>query len=91
MEPKRDSAERSIHRLIAGYRPIAGIHDEMLGANGQPRALWAGLIASLDAMPARERFERFARSDQYLRDAGAARGRFRKRFCRRAFMASRRL
>ncbi len=70
MEPKREAVGGAVHRLLAGYRPIAGIHDEMLAPDGTPRPLWTGLIDALDAMAPRARFERFARSDQYLRDAG---------------------
>ncbi len=56
--------------LIAGYRPIEGVADEMLDAAGRPRPAWRRLIAALDALGAEDLGHRFARADHYLRDAG---------------------
>ena len=61
---------KTVKSLLAGYHPIPGVTDEMVDAEGQPRAGWAELVQALDAMPYKERTERFARADQYLRDAG---------------------
>jgi len=56
--------------LLDGYRPIHGVHDEMVDASGAPRPAWKKFIASLDRLGAEELQARFARADQYLRDAG---------------------
>jgi len=61
---------KTVKSLLSGYHPIPGVADEMVDAEGQPRAGWADLVQALDAMPSKERTERFARADQYLRDAG---------------------
>ncbi len=70
-EPRREqTGARASRGLLAGYRPIAGVPDEMLAPDGSVRAPWAPLIGALSDISHRERAERFARADQYLRDAG---------------------
>ncbi|HMN85989.1 MAG TPA: hypothetical protein PKA74_08395, partial [Bauldia sp.] len=69
-EPKRAPAGRPGRSLLAGYRPIAGVTDEMLDASGNVRPGWEMLISALSDIPYKERTERFGRADQYLRDAG---------------------
>ena len=56
--------------LLEAYRPIEGVVDEMVNAAGNPRPVWKNFIASLEAMGSEELQKRFARADQYLRDAG---------------------
>ena len=56
--------------LLEGYRPIQGVIDEMVDAAGNPRPAWKHFIAALEALGPDELRERFARADQYLRDAG---------------------
>jgi uncharacterized circularly permuted ATP-grasp superfamily protein/uncharacterized alpha-E superfamily protein len=56
--------------LLEGYRPIEGVIDEMVDVSGNPRPVWKHFIAALEALGADELKERFARADQYLRDAG---------------------
>lgn len=56
--------------LLDNYRPLEGVPDEMVDENGAPRAVWADFIAALDRLGAERLTERFARGDQYLRDAG---------------------
>jgi uncharacterized circularly permuted ATP-grasp superfamily protein/uncharacterized alpha-E superfamily protein len=56
--------------LVAGYRPLPGVPDEMVDAAGAPRPVWKPFIAALDGLGAEELTRRFARADQYLRDAG---------------------
>jgi uncharacterized circularly permuted ATP-grasp superfamily protein/uncharacterized alpha-E superfamily protein len=56
-------------RLIEGYRPLPGVADEMIGPEGM-RPVWRGFVAGLAALPAAERYTRFARAAQYLRDQG---------------------
>jgi uncharacterized circularly permuted ATP-grasp superfamily protein/uncharacterized alpha-E superfamily protein len=56
--------------LLEGYRPIEGVIDEMVDAAGAPRPAWKKFIEALEALGSEELQGRFARADQYLRDAG---------------------
>jgi len=56
--------------LLDGYQPIEGVPDEMVDAAGVPRPAWADFIAALEELGTEELSKRFARADQYLRDAG---------------------
>ncbi|MFD9902338.1 circularly permuted type 2 ATP-grasp protein [Mesorhizobium sp. NPDC059025] len=59
-----------VQSLLEHYRPIDGVVDEMVDASGKPRPLWKQFIASLQALGPEKLTQRFARADQYLRDAG---------------------
>ncbi|TGR36095.1 hypothetical protein EN841_35340, partial [Mesorhizobium sp. M8A.F.Ca.ET.198.01.1.1] len=50
--------------------PIEGVVDEMVDASGSPRPAWRSFIDALDGLGAERLGQRFARADQYLRDAG---------------------
>ncbi|APH73040.1 circularly permuted type 2 ATP-grasp protein [Aquibium oceanicum] len=56
--------------LAAGYRPVPGIHDEMMDASGEVRPLWRKLVGGLETLGPDALISRFGRADQYLRDAG---------------------
>ena len=56
--------------LLAGYRPSAGVHDEMMTAEGRVRPHYRGMIAALARMDEAERGRRFGTAAQYLREAG---------------------
>jgi uncharacterized circularly permuted ATP-grasp superfamily protein/uncharacterized alpha-E superfamily protein len=56
--------------LIADYKLLPGIPDEMIDAAGNIRPGWNRLIAAFDELGAEELAGRFERADQYLRDAG---------------------
>lgn len=56
--------------LLAGYAPQPGVADEVFDAQGQMRPVWSEFIAQLAALTPEEVEARFARGDQYLRDAG---------------------
>ncbi|HVL21314.1 MAG TPA: circularly permuted type 2 ATP-grasp protein, partial [Amaricoccus sp.] len=60
----------AIARLLADYSPPPGVSDELLDAHGRIRPVWQSLVAHLARTPAEELHARFARGDQYLRDAG---------------------
>lgn len=91
-----DAARRTRPRpgesLVAGYRPLPGIYDEMVDADGRVRPHWQRLIAGLGELPREELIRRFAVADRSLRDSGvfyrvydedgAASGRGRWRPCR---------
>src|SRR6266850_3292624 len=59
-----------LERLLAGYRPLPGIFDEMMDAHGRLRAHWQPFLAMLAALGAEEINRRFAAADRHLRDSG---------------------
>ncbi|MEQ1753721.1 MAG: circularly permuted type 2 ATP-grasp protein [Micropepsaceae bacterium] len=52
------------------YKPLAGVADELVDASGSVRPVWRKFIDHFQRLPADEITLRFARGDQYLRDAG---------------------
>jgi len=56
--------------LIAGYRPLHGVFDEMMDGDGRVRAHWQPFLATLAALGGDEINRRFAAADRYLRDSG---------------------
>ncbi|MBZ9678775.1 circularly permuted type 2 ATP-grasp protein [Mesorhizobium sp. ES1-1] len=67
---KRIRGKPRIHGLLEHYQPIEGVVDEMVDASGNPRPVWKDFIESLDEIGPERLAQRFARADQYLRDAG---------------------
>ena len=59
-----------VAQLIANYRTIENVPDELIDENGMLRPVWTKLLETLASMPEAERSERFLRGNQYLRDAG---------------------
>ncbi len=57
-------------RLLAGYRPLPGVSDELLDAAGQVRPVWRPLVDRIARMTPEELQGRVEQGDQYLRDAG---------------------
>ena len=62
--------EDPVARLLAGYRPPPGVADELLDPQGRLRPVWRQFVAHLARLSPEELTRRFARGDQYLRDAG---------------------
>ncbi|MCE6958932.1 circularly permuted type 2 ATP-grasp protein [Cereibacter sphaeroides] len=56
--------------LIEGYVPQRGVPDELLDAAGEIRPVWRNFIRHVAGLAPDELHRRFARGDQYLRDAG---------------------
>ena len=56
--------------LLQSYAQKAGGRDEMLDADGHVKPVWAEFIKHLCSFSPEELSKRFARGDQYLRDAG---------------------
>jgi uncharacterized circularly permuted ATP-grasp superfamily protein/uncharacterized alpha-E superfamily protein len=56
--------------LVAGYRPLPGIFDEMVDGDGRLRAHWQPLLSMLSGLGGEEINRRFAAADRYLRDSG---------------------
>jgi uncharacterized circularly permuted ATP-grasp superfamily protein/uncharacterized alpha-E superfamily protein len=59
-----------LHQLIAGYRPLPGVFDEMMDGHGRLRPHWQPFLAALAALGADEINRRFAAADRYLRGSG---------------------
>ena len=68
--PAQSPRGKGTSNLLAGYRPIAGIVDEMVDAAGNSKPVWQKFVAALEALGSEELTRRFARANQYLRDAG---------------------
>ena len=59
-----------IAQLLADYRPLPGVYDEMMADDGAVRAHWRELLAGLAGLGREELSRRFAASDRYLRESG---------------------
>ncbi|MEO3386754.1 circularly permuted type 2 ATP-grasp protein [Mesorhizobium sp. CAU 1741] len=55
---------------LAGYRPRPGVPDELMDASGRVRPAWRRFIDHFSSLGAEDIAQRFARGDEYLRDAG---------------------
>ncbi|MFZ1921814.1 MAG: circularly permuted type 2 ATP-grasp protein [Xanthobacteraceae bacterium] len=62
--------EAGLQSLIAGYRPLPGVYDEMMDGGGRVRAHWQPFLGMLAALGGDEINRRFAAADRYLRDSG---------------------
>jgi uncharacterized circularly permuted ATP-grasp superfamily protein/uncharacterized alpha-E superfamily protein len=60
----------SLEPLISGYRPLSGVFDEMMDADGRLRAHWLPCLSMLSDVGGDEINRRFASADRYLRDSG---------------------
>jgi uncharacterized circularly permuted ATP-grasp superfamily protein/uncharacterized alpha-E superfamily protein len=67
---ERSSAPDDVGALLAGYRPLPGIFDEMVDRHGRVRAHWQPLLATLAALGGDEIGRRFAAADRHLHDSG---------------------
>ena len=56
--------------LLASYRPLPGVFDEMMDRSGRPRAHWRPFLSMLAGFGAEEINRRFAAADRHLRDSG---------------------
>jgi uncharacterized circularly permuted ATP-grasp superfamily protein/uncharacterized alpha-E superfamily protein len=71
--PLETTAERdtaSLDALVAAYRPLPGIFDEMMDDGGSVRAHWRSFLGMLAALGPEEINRRFATADRYLRSSG---------------------
>ncbi len=64
--PQSESPEQ----FVAGYKPLPGIFDEMMGADGKPRAHWRPFLSMLAGLGSEEIGRRCAAADRYLHDSG---------------------
>ncbi len=56
--------------LVAGYRPLPGIYDEMMTAGGGIRPVWDRFLAALDQMGAEAIGDAFGQAGRHLEEAG---------------------
>lgn len=71
MQPRDACApDEAMSRLLAHYHPLPGVADELLDQSGRIRPVWRQFMSHLATLPREELTTRFARGDQYLRDAG---------------------
>jgi uncharacterized circularly permuted ATP-grasp superfamily protein/uncharacterized alpha-E superfamily protein len=68
-EPNRERSD-PVAQLLADYRPLPGVYDEMMTADGAVRAHWLEVLAGLAGLGPGELSQRFAASDRYLRESG---------------------
>jgi len=66
----RPLGDDPVARLLAYYRPPAGASDELLDPAGRIRPVWRPFVEHLARLTPDDLHQRFARGDQYLRDAG---------------------
>jgi uncharacterized circularly permuted ATP-grasp superfamily protein/uncharacterized alpha-E superfamily protein len=62
--------DAGLKQFVSGYRPLPGIFDEMMDAQGRVRAHWRPYLSMLAALGSEEINRRFAAADRYLRDSG---------------------
>jgi len=64
------SGGEALSPLLAGYRPLPNIHDEILAPDRRLRPHWKALIDAFDRMGALEVERRFGFANRHLRDTG---------------------
>jgi len=69
-DPARDASTTPAPDYLAGYAAKTGAADELFDAKGAMRPVWSGFIDQLSRAAPQSIAERFAKGDQYLRDAG---------------------
>jgi uncharacterized circularly permuted ATP-grasp superfamily protein/uncharacterized alpha-E superfamily protein len=67
-----DAAARRIAAWIAEYRPVPGAPDELIGADGLPRAHWATLLETLAGLGQEGVEHRFAAAGRRINDMGVS-------------------
>ncbi len=63
-------ADSAATGLLADYRPLPGVADELMQADGSLRPVWLPLVDLLSRSTPAQIGHRFLRGDQYLHDAG---------------------
>ena len=62
--------EEAVEALLAGYQPLPGVHDELVDAEGRPRAHWLAMLSALAEMGVDEVNRRFQAADRHLYRSG---------------------
>jgi uncharacterized circularly permuted ATP-grasp superfamily protein/uncharacterized alpha-E superfamily protein len=63
-------AAAAVEAVLDGYQTLPGVRDEMMGADGHPRAHWLPFLTALAELGPQEVRRRFGAADRYLRDSG---------------------
>ncbi|MER2606006.1 MAG: circularly permuted type 2 ATP-grasp protein [Siculibacillus sp.] len=63
-------ADPALAELLATYRTVPGVHDELVDAEGRLRPHWLPLLSRIARMGRPEVECRFAGADRYLRESG---------------------
>lgn len=61
-----------LDEIVARYRPLPGVADEFLGADGRPRPAWRTFIERLLELGAEEIERRYGAADRHIRDSGVS-------------------
>jgi uncharacterized circularly permuted ATP-grasp superfamily protein/uncharacterized alpha-E superfamily protein len=61
-----------LDEIVARYRPLQGVPDEFIGADGMPKAAWLTFIARLLELGPTEMERRFSTADRHIRDSGVS-------------------
>ncbi len=64
------SRSRRLAAWLSGYQPVPGVPDELLDANGRPRAHWVTLLDGLASMGDEDIEHRFAAAGRRINDMG---------------------
>ncbi|GAB6054390.1 circularly permuted type 2 ATP-grasp protein [Magnetospira thiophila] len=70
MSVLENATDQYLAALLDGYRPPAGVADELLDSTGSIRPVWRRFANHLAHMSEQDITRHFARGDQHLRDAG---------------------
>ncbi len=70
LDTRVETETAGLEQFIASYRPLSGIFDEMMDADGRVRSHWQPFLAMLARLGADEINRRFAAADRYLRGSG---------------------
>lgn len=70
MPQRRARSPKAKEAPLSSYRPIEGIPDELVDAQGGVRPVWRGFLDYLSGMDSDQVAMRFALGDQYLSDSG---------------------
>ena len=66
----RKAAEETLFRLLAHYKPVPGVPDELLDSEGRVRPVWQSFISHLSEQDPQTLRQMFSRGDAYLRNSG---------------------
>ncbi len=70
MEAQGIPGDDPVSVLLTGYRPPAGVADEVMDTGGRIRPVWRGFLDHFARLSDKDLMHRFARGDEYLLEAG---------------------
>ena len=72
---RQDLAQEAAGRLsrwLGGYKPLAGVPDELLDPTGRPRDYWLNFLGDFSEYPEDEFKSRFSVATRHIRDTGVS-------------------